>query len=124
MNITGIRPYEAMGYYNNRIESKDAPLNQEVLSQDDYLEEAEVERARANQTQTAYDYAKQYNPEASYEMKGADSDLKSLDVINEVPKAHRDDALRQYQTFVGGKLMQDQAVADMVSARMMEDFSF
>ena len=105
MNITGIRPYEAIGYYNNRIESKAVETDRTVPA--GYLMEEQsapyLEEPRSNQKETAYDYAQKYDATATYELKGKDSNLSSLDRKTELPKAYRDDALRQYQVFVGGK---------------------
>lgn len=129
MNITGIRPYEAIGQYSNYIENKTdvKEAGQSVISQGDYLEERPNQQnidyeIRANQTETSYDYAQKYDANATYKMKGSDSDLFKLDIMNEIPKAHRDEALKQYQIFVGSKA----AVArqdEEIPHRQVEDFS-
>ncbi len=121
MNITGIRPYEAIGYYSNKIERKDALVETTVEAQSPYLEEPSyLEESRPEQRETSYDYAKKYNPDATYEMKGADSDLSSLDKVTELPKEHKDDALRQYQVFVGGRNRETQQ--NLAPARQLENF--
>ncbi|MBE5906366.1 MAG: hypothetical protein E7277_06165 [Lachnospiraceae bacterium] len=108
MNISGIRPFEAIGYYSNLNIglSKDA-VSDVVTSQGAYIDEAPKEQQfagpRPEQKENAFEFAKKYDPNATYEMKGADSDLKNLDKVSELPKVHRDAALRQYQSFVGSK---------------------
>ena len=108
MNITGIRPYEAIGLYSNRIERKD--MTADVASMEVEAEKPSASekaedytQARSRQRETSFDYAKKYEPNVTYSMKGKDSDLSTLDRITELPKAHKDDALKQYQFFVGGK---------------------
>lgn len=129
MNITGIRPYEAFGHYTNRIEYQAPVLEGEttVEPKGDYLDKAsESEKnyasSRARQTETSYDYAMKYDAKATYDLKGADSDLNKLDIMAELPKAHRDEALKQYQVFVGGKTNQLEMNQD-TSSRQLENFS-
>ena len=47
---------------------------------DVYKRQADYEAARARQSFTSLDYAKTYDSNASYELKGADSDISTLDV--------------------------------------------
>ncbi|SFP98731.1 hypothetical protein SAMN02910358_00405 [Lachnospiraceae bacterium XBB1006] len=107
MNISGIRPFEAIGYYSNLNIGRNLDVVSDASEQQGaYLEEAPKEQyvgPRPEQKENAFEFAKKYNPNATYEMKGADSDLKSLDKAIEMPKVHRDQALRQYQVFVGNK---------------------
>lgn len=110
MNISGIRPYAGFYEYNSvkihelRLQqiaqaggagTGDHLSGQASQSGDDYAD------ARSRQTYSAADYAKEYNPDASYEMKGADSDLNSLDVEKAVSGLEKDQVLQQYQFFVG-----------------------
>lgn len=128
MNITGIRPYEAIGQYSNRIENRTyaEKSNQIVRPQGEYLEEGLYKTddydSRIRQTETALDYAKKYDATATYEMKGADSDLSRLDVMNEIPRAHRDEVLKQYQVFVGGNSSTETSKQDNVQ-RQLENFN-
>ena len=110
MNISGIRPYAGFYEYNS-IKLHELRLQQVAQaggtgtetdagghasqSVDDYAD------ARSRQTYGAADYAKEYNPDASYEMKGADSDLSSLDVEKAISGLEKDQVLQQYQFFVG-----------------------
>lgn len=135
MNITGIRPYEAVGFYANRIENADLSVKSVNIEPGEYLnggseagsfsgESSPYLNGRAvQQNETSYDFAQKYDPTARYELKGSESDLASLDYLNEVPKAHKDEVLKQYQMFVGNrseeKVQQD--VQD--SSRMLENFT-
>jgi len=109
MNISGIRPFEAIGYYSNvnRIKGQEALANG-VNAKGDYPEEQQGQPqqepvVRPEQKENAFEFAKKYDPEATYELKGKDSDITKLDKMAELPKAHKDEALKQYQVFVGGR---------------------
>ena len=122
MNVTGMRPDAGFYRYNsNRIEElrtqqlaaeKAAGKAQEAQQAEDLRSvdaapqvhtESESRNDRAAQTGTAYDYAQLYQPDATYEMKGATSDLGSLDVAKAVSDLSKDQILQQYQFFVGGQ---------------------
>lgn len=135
MNITGIRPYEAVGFYANRIESADAAVKSVNIEPGQYLNDGSQagsfsaesspflsERA-VRQNETSYDFALRYDPAARYELKGSESDLASLDYVNEVPKAHKDEVLRQYQMFVGSKSNEQVQRDAQNSSRMLENFA-
>mgnify|MGYP000133499042 FL=1 len=49
----------------------------------------------------SYDFAQTYRPGETYELKGKDSDLESLDVQKAVSDLGKDQVLQQYQYFVG-----------------------
>ena len=85
MNITGIRPYEAIGLYSNRIERKD--MTADVASMEVEAEKPSASekaedyiQARSRQRETSFDYAKKYEPNVTYSMKGKDSDLSTLNI--------------------------------------------
>lgn len=128
MNISGIRPVD--GFYNYRsyginsassvdnvrnTDNVEAPKEQQVESRPTVTQE-DIDKARAKQTFGAYDYASQYNPNAAYSLKGKDSELKNLDVEKAISDMQRDEAIHQYQYFVGDRENKP------VSAGM-EDFS-
>ena len=69
----------------------------------------------------AYDYAGQYEPDATYELKGADSDIRSLDVAKAVSDMQKDELIHQYQYFVGQDLGTNTPATP--SIRGAEDFS-
>ncbi len=130
MNISGIRP--SAGFYNyNEIakvaEQTTAPETENV-SANQASEEAAVVTGRtpeteAKQTFGAYDYASQYNSDATYSLKGADSDIRSLDVEKAVSDMRKDEVLHQYQYFVGDSPSAEVAAATASSVRGAEDFS-
>ena len=52
----------------------------------------------------AEEFAKSYQPDAVYELKGADSDITSLDMAKAISDLKKDQVLEQYQFFVGGSI--------------------
>ena len=44
---------------------------------------------------------KEYQPDETYELKGADSDLAGLDMQKAISDMEKDQVLQQYQYFVG-----------------------
>lgn len=127
MNISGIRP--SVGFYDYQsISDENIRVAQEngSVAENTTPAQAEVSNAQTDvdvakqQTFGAYDYARQYNPDAVYEMKGADSDIRSLDVEKAVSDMQKDAVLHQYQYFVGQDL---NAAAVAPSIRGAEDFS-
>ena len=84
------------------------------------VSEEEIASARQKQTFGSYDFASQYRPGVSHELKGADSDIKSLDVEKAVSDMKKDSVLQRYQYFVQNK--QSAAVSES-QIRGSENFS-
>ena len=85
---------------------------------------ADHEAARARQSFTSLDYANTYDSNASYELKGADSDISTLDVAKAVSDLDKDKVLQQYQRFVGSAdvtVMQQAALNEQIN-RETENF--
>lgn len=112
MNISGIRPTQDFYSYNS-IKINEL-RNQQILAAqkankhnnaETLVEESlpvEVNEAPVyKQEFTSYDYAKTYRPEATYELKGIDSDINKLDIQKAVSDLDKDQVLKQYQFFVG-----------------------
>lgn len=119
MNISGIRA--SAGFYDyNDIKSSEARSRQireaKAVEEDEVssLQEAGAEQIldseeqsglkvekEATQKFTSYDYAKQYEPDATYEMKGGDSEIGLLDINKVLSEVRKDSVLQQYQFFVG-----------------------
>ena len=123
MNVSGIRPYS--GFYN--VNSISATHNDVIIQEpkEEVKEELKVERseeslaaARSKQTFGAYDYAEQYRPTEDFEVNSKDSDLRSLDVQKAISDMRKDQAIQQYQVFVGEK-----NGAEEKAVRGAEDFS-
>ena len=123
MNVSGIRPYS--GFYN--VNSVSATHNDVNIQEpkEEVKEELKVERseeslaaARSKQTFGAYDYAEQYRPTEDFEVNSKDSDLRSLDVQKAISDMRKDQAIQQYQVFVGEK-----NGAEEKAVRGAEDFS-
>lgn len=128
MNISGIRPYS--GFYDyNSIQSVNAAATAEQTAPVNEAQEMNLntpvaaERDTSNQTYNAADYAQQYQADATYDLKGADSDIRSLDVEQAVSDLQLDQVLQQYQFFVGETMGQNaQNAAPQV--RATENFTF
>lgn len=129
MNISGIRPVG--GYYDyNEIKRTEQILpleTPEIPTSDAGRQETEItapqERSaevEARQTFGAYDYASQYNPDATYSLKGAESDIHSLDVEKAISDMRKDEVIHQYQYFVGQDLGAN--VSQTPTIRGAEDF--
>ena len=128
MNISGIRSGMSIPTISQsvdvgrisgehtRLEGQWAHEQMEQAPQESSI--AKYSRERANQTFGAYDYANQYRPDDVFEMKGADSDLKSLDVQKAISDMQKDQLLQQYQTFVG-----ESDAYQKVSLRGAENFT-
>ena len=111
MNISGMRPY-ARFYDYNSIKAVELRSRQVAAAKDDLLsgenskEETRGEEFGWNgprQDYTSYDYAKTYRPDETYELKGEESDITSLDIQKAISDMEKDQVLRQYQYFVGTK---------------------
>ncbi len=110
MNISGIRPSE--GFYSYNSIKINELRNQQIMSAHQsrlVKEEAvgpsaeEILDAKAAQTFSSMDYAKTYNANDVYELKGNDSDISLLDVKKVVSDLDKDKVLEQYHFFVGSK---------------------
>lgn len=124
MIISGMRPYAGFYTYNS-IKSGETVQQMQTTAQPQPNEQQMPEQASEKQAYTSFDYAKEYQPNASYELKGADSDLANLDMQKAISDMKKDGVLQQYQYFVG---TQDFAVKrtpteTAVSMRSGEDFS-
>ncbi|MGN0170737.1 MAG: hypothetical protein ACI39H_08265 [Lachnospiraceae bacterium] len=120
--------------YSNRIEKADMLAESVIIRQGEYLNDSSQsenlfdERSSfigenvRQQNETSYDFAQKYNPDARYDLKGSESDLASLDYINEVPQAYKDEVLKQYQIFVGSKPAEQAQPETQSAGRMMENF--
>lgn len=115
MNISGIRTYA--GFYDyNTIKNQEAKNQQiedakleenHVAAEQVKQQEEEITRVQAQtgQDSGAIDYANQYQPDVTYELKGADSDIANLDVEKAISDMEKDQILMQYQFFVGESKM-------------------
>lgn len=113
MNISGIRTYA--GFYDyNSIKSqeaktlqiqeiKDAEPKETVEQEEDRQDELLIREipAKKEPDEGAVDYAKQYQPDFTYDLKGIDSDIANLDVEKALSDMKKDEILEQYQFFVG-----------------------
>lgn len=121
MNISGIRP--SAGFYDyNTIKSEElsAEQTQKTLTaqQSDAEQEAVMNvEASAKPDTGAMDYANRYQPDVTYDLKGADSELMSLDVEKAISDMKRDQVLQQYQFFIG-----ESQAEQLLESRNQENF--
>lgn len=133
MNISGIGSYSGSynsikinSLINNRqtAETSSGGQAQAVHSNDQKLKE-QRQQIRANQNYNSADYAKQYTPGRSYEMKGADSDISSLDENRQVSGSQKSQIMQQYQLFMGETQAQgtNQSAMNTQAVRGVENFA-
>ena len=133
MNISGIRPETGFYDYNaikfrpevTSVDLAEVVGNSKPVSFDDPSAEVDlsdegIALAREKQTFDAFDFANQYKPGEVFELKGDESDIKSLDVERAVSEMRKDSLIHQYQYFVGDKLGQNE---NSFAIRGNEDFS-
>lgn len=112
MNISGIRTYAGFYDYNTiknhqmrNQQIAELKADAEVVAVDEQEQKRQDEMvavaAPVEPDQGAIDYAKQYQPDATYELKGAQSDILHLDVEKALSDMSKDKVLQQYQFFVG-----------------------
>lgn len=134
MNISGLRPFEALDHFkvdneviakaqSDRIsrmvmpEGKITPRNKSV--------EVSVQTEKPiSQKLTASDYAGKFNPTSSFEMKGSDSDIHKLDESKEKKFDSKDSVLLQYQFYVGPKNSVEEEMQSTQNAKQLENFEF
>lgn len=122
MTISGIRPYAGFYEYNsikaNELRAEQIAATQEASSVEaeevsTETQSAAVQTPAPEQNFTAFDYAQNYRSDETYELKGKDCDLASLDMQKAISDLDKDQVLQQYQFFVGDK--------DSVTAKMTID---
>ena len=111
MNISGVRPYAGFYEYNS-IRSAELRSSQVMAANEQSAKDAmDGERKNSQSTVvpeaaqnfTSFDFAQSYDPNASYDLKGTDSDINNLDTMKAISDLDKDLVLRQYQYFVGTK---------------------
>lgn len=124
MNISGIRTYAGFYEYNT-IKSQEERLLQmhgaqeaKTETQETSVQSMETALVPQGPDQGAIDYANQYQPDATYELKGVDSDIARLDVEKALSDMKKDEVLMQYQFFVGSDVMKTQET----ETRELENF--
>lgn len=87
MNISGMRPYEGFYEYNSikavALRSQQIAAVQNASGDEELFGGSQPQgqtQTKRPQTYNAFDYAKEYQPDETYELKGADSDLAGLDI--------------------------------------------
>ncbi len=104
MNISGIRP--SLGFYDyNALKINSDYTNSLAGELADEAKPAQVSQeaqadARAKQTFGSFEFANTFRPNEIHEMKGADSDLASLDITKAISDMKKDTVIHQYQFFV------------------------
>ena len=123
MNISGIRIqagfYDYNTIKNTQIQEESVPDTVDAVGKDIRVTEI-TETERDNKPDHgAAEYAKQYQPDAEYDLKGIASDITSLDVEKAISDMKKDQVLEQYQFFVGERMSQ----TGLLYIRPNENFS-
>lgn len=106
MNISGIRPTAGFYSYNSikinelRNQQLAVTTQEKAAKRESVIEQEEVP---VEQTFSSFDFAQTYKPDATYELKGEDSDVSRLDVEKTLSDLEKDKVLEQYQYFVGDR---------------------
>lgn len=118
MNISGIRPYA--GFYDYNSIKAEALRSQQIAEAQPTISLQQPEEPQVTVTEVpveqnfdSYDFAQTYRSGETYELKGKDSDLESLDVQKAVSDLGKDQVLQLYQYFVGS--------SDAVTKKTNED---
>lgn len=111
MNISGIRTGAGFYDYNsikiNEVRSQQIRESMEsepipVMGAVEPNDSADIEAVQLQKADHgAAEFNARYQPDASYELKGVDSDLSKLDVEKALSDLKKDQVLQQYQFFVG-----------------------
>lgn len=107
MNISGIRPTAGFYSYNSikinelRNQQLAVTTQEKAVKRESVIEQEEVP---VEQTFSSFDFAQTYKPDATYELKGEDSDVSGLDVEKTLSDLEKDKVLEQYQYFVGDRV--------------------
>lgn len=125
MNISGIRT--SAGFYDYNIIKQNEIRSQQIQEAKTVANNQEVEEERVETLSAALkedhgarDFAERYQPDAVYELKGADSDITKLDVEKAISDMQKDVVLEQYQFFVGKSAAQ--TTTDSLFDRDSENF--
>lgn len=130
MNISGIRSYMTTaqagqirtGRVNDPTTVSTDLASQAAGSSSSAAKERPEEAPVREQSFGAYDFARQYDPNARYDLKGADSDIRSLDVEKAISRVQKNAVMGEYQIFQPAAGDKDPSrLADLHPA---EDFSF
>lgn len=106
MNISGIRPTAGFYSYNSikinelRNQQLAVTTQEKAVKKESVIEQDE---APVEQTFSSFDFAQTYKPDATYDLKGEDSDVSGLDVEKTLSDLEKDKVLEQYQYFVGDR---------------------
>ena len=106
MNISGIRPTAGFYSYNSikinelRNQQLAVTTQEKAVKKESVIEQ---DGAPVEQTFSSFDFAQTYKPDATYELKGEDSDVSGLDVEKTLSDLEKDKVLEQYQYFVGDR---------------------
>ncbi len=134
MNISGIRTCAGFYDYNtiklNEVRSqqiKEAKASEmEEVSLKEQSTDAALEAGYEEPVKPsgvdkgAEEFAKNYQPDAVYELKGIDSDIATLDMEKAISDMKKDQVLQQYQFFVSESIALENE--SLKSVREMENF--
>jgi hypothetical protein len=132
MNISGIRTQAGFYDYNTiknnelrgqqireakTLELSEPDIEAQAVAQTTERQETTVATAEVDNGATAFN--QQYQPDATYELKGAESDIASLDIEKVVSDLKKDSVLMQYQVFISGSRLEEEDPAGRKSINFM-----
>ena len=134
MNISGLRPFEALDHFkvdneviakaqSDRISRMAIPEGKLTPKNKSVDVNVQIEKP-ISQKLTASDYAGKFDPNASFEMKGSDSDIRKLDEVAKQKVESKDSVLLQYQFYVGPKNSVEEEMQATQNAKQLENFDF
>ena len=91
---------------NTQIQEESVPNAIDTAGEDTRVAEVTESERDNKPDHGATEYAKQYQPDAEYDLKGIASDITSLDVEKAISDMKKDQVLQQYQFFVGERMSQ------------------
>ena len=134
MNISGLRPYEALDHFK---------VDKEVIAkaQADHISQMAVSTGteekkaafvsmqseasnNSSNRLTASDFAKNFKATTAFSWKGSESDLAKLDQESVPKPTDKDSVLRQYQFYVGPKDSVEEEQKVTQNAKQLENFDF
>lgn len=132
MNISGIGSYSSSynsirinRLFNNQQTQSIQPQQSEPAARPQ-INPQEQQAVRAKQRLSSGDYAKQYESGKTYDLKGADSDITSLDASGAVADSQKSQIMQQYRMFMGETQAQgaNQSAMNTHAVRGVENFAF
>ena len=132
MNISGIGAYSSSynsirinRLFNNQQTQSVQPQQSEPVASPQ-IDPQEQQAIRAKQRLSSGDYAKRYESGKTYDLKGTNSDITSLDAFGTAADSQKSQIMQQYRIFMGETQAQgaNQSAMNTHAVRGIENFAF